>query len=272
MYVENSHAFTQAKVQKLFIEAIGETTFAVWFRTLALDAIAGATAYVSIATPYLAKRIRDSHQDALLRAFQKETPTIERVEISARSFNKLSACDDPPQPKVNVVDVAPASLPSAQLETPIVLEVSSQSCEQDGLCAELSPSIPVHAENNNSEEISIPTTEARELLEEHTGRILIDKIIRVICAEFKIDRAVLIGSTRVREIVLPRHIAFFLAHHLTVNSLPAIGRRFGGRDHTTVLHGIRKVEELIKTDVELALEVATIEANLRGMELSLQDS
>lgn len=68
------------------------------------------------------------------------------------------------------------------------------------------------------------------------------------------------GST---EIVHPRQIAYYLCKTLTLRSLPDIGRKFGGRDHTTILHGVRKIEHLIRKDWEVAHDVAHIEATLR---------
>jgi hypothetical protein len=63
---------------------------------------------------------------------------------------------------------------------------------------------------------------------------------------------------RQTTVVLARHVAMYLIKTMTGKSLPEIGRRFGGRDHTTVLHGIRKVERMIKSDDEFAAHVAGI--------------
>jgi chromosomal replication initiator protein len=57
---------------------------------------------------------------------------------------------------------------------------------------------------------------------------------------------------------VPRQIGMYLAKKLTSRSLPEIGRRFGGRDHSTVLHAVRKIEDLVKTDDRLAREVALL--------------
>ena len=59
-------------------------------------------------------------------------------------------------------------------------------------------------------------------------------------------------------VVVPRQIGMYLAKKMTSRSLPEIGRRFGGRDHSTVLHAVRKIEELVKTDDKLAREVALL--------------
>src|SRR5271165_3960219 len=72
----------------------------------------------------------------------------------------------------------------------------------------------------------------------------------------------LFADRRTLEIVKARHIAMYLAKELTPRSLPDIGRRIGGKDHTTVLHGVRKIAALIKQDPNLAAEVATIRARI----------
>jgi chromosomal replication initiator protein len=64
-----------------------------------------------------------------------------------------------------------------------------------------------------------------------------------------------VSNRRTRVIVKPRQIAMYLAKTLTPRSFPEIGRRFGGRDHTTVLHAVRKIEELISGDTKLSHEI-----------------
>ena len=74
----------------------------------------------------------------------------------------------------------------------------------------------------------------------------------------------LFAEHRSKDVVKTRQIAMYLAKELTPRSLPDIGRRIGGRDHTTVLHGVRKIAALIKSDPGLAAEVATIRARIVG--------
>jgi chromosomal replication initiator protein len=63
--------------------------------------------------------------------------------------------------------------------------------------------------------------------------------------------------------VRPRQVAMYLAKTLTLRSLPEIGRRFGGRDHTTVLHAVRKIENLVSTDTALAEEIELLKRQLQ---------
>jgi len=64
-------------------------------------------------------------------------------------------------------------------------------------------------------------------------------------------------------VVRPRQVAMYLAKTLTLRSLPEIGRRFGGRDHTTVLHAVRKIENLVGTDSALAEEIELLKRQLQ---------
>jgi chromosomal replication initiator protein len=80
---------------------------------------------------------------------------------------------------------------------------------------------------------------------------------------FGVNRGDLLSSRRNRSIVRPRQIGMYLAKSLTSRSLPEIGRRFGGRDHTTVLHAIRKVESLLSEDSGLKEEVEVLKRLLK---------
>ena len=73
-----------------------------------------------------------------------------------------------------------------------------------------------------------------------------------------------LSSRRTANVVRPRQIAMYLAKTLTLRSLPEIGRRFGGRDHTTVLHAVRKIESLIGQDTSLAAEIEAIKGQLQS--------
>ncbi|MDF2369635.1 MAG: chromosomal replication initiator protein DnaA [Rhizobiaceae bacterium] len=86
-------------------------------------------------------------------------------------------------------------------------------------------------------------------------RVRIEDIQRVVSRHYNVSRQEMISSRRTRTIVKPRQIAMFLAKTMTPRSFPEIGRRFGGRDHTTVLHAVRKIEGLLAEDTKLSHEV-----------------
>ena len=70
------------------------------------------------------------------------------------------------------------------------------------------------------------------------------------------------SARRARQIARPRQIAMFLAKNLTSLSYPEIGRRFGNRDHTTIMHAVRKIEELMEADAGLADDVSFLKSVL----------
>jgi chromosomal replication initiator protein len=86
-------------------------------------------------------------------------------------------------------------------------------------------------------------------------RVKIEDIQRVVARHYNVSKADLLSARRTRTIVRPRQIAMYLAKMLTPRSLPEIGRRFGGRDHTTVLHAVRKIEGMIEGDKALGEEI-----------------
>jgi chromosomal replication initiator protein len=71
------------------------------------------------------------------------------------------------------------------------------------------------------------------------------------------------SARRAREVARPRQVAMYLSKQLTPKSLPDIGRRFGGRDHTTVLHAVRKIEALVSRDTALSEEVESLKRQLQ---------
>jgi chromosomal replication initiator protein len=86
-------------------------------------------------------------------------------------------------------------------------------------------------------------------------RVKIEEIQRLVANHYNVSRADLLSSRRTATVVRPRQIAMYLSKSLTLRSLPEIGRRFGGRDHTTVLHAVRKIEGMVEKDNDLAGEI-----------------
>ena len=94
-------------------------------------------------------------------------------------------------------------------------------------------------------------------------RVKIEDIQRVVARQYNVSRSDLLSSRRTANVVRPRQVAMYLAKTLTLRSLPEIGRRFGGRDHTTVLHAVRKIEALVAKDVSLCDEVELLKRQLQ---------
>jgi len=95
-------------------------------------------------------------------------------------------------------------------------------------------------------------------------------VIDVVCEHFQCSHIDLRSHRRTVKVVMPRQIAMYLAAKITERSLPQIGEALGGRDHTTVLHGARKITAALETDAKLAEDVLSLEsaafalAQLRG--------
>ena len=97
-----------------------------------------------------------------------------------------------------------------------------------------------------------------EMLNASTRRITIDEIQRAVSAHYGMRQAEMVSARRARAVARPRQIAMYLAKRLTPRSLPEIGRRFGGRDHTTVIHAVKQIERLRGEDADLDADVRTL--------------
>jgi chromosomal replication initiator protein len=103
-----------------------------------------------------------------------------------------------------------------------------------------------------------------DLLRANERRVTIDEIQRRVAEHFNIKMAEMTSSRRARVVARPRQVAMYLAKQLTSRSLPEIGRKFGGRDHTTVIHAVKKIEELMESDSALAEDVELLRRMLQS--------
>lgn len=97
-----------------------------------------------------------------------------------------------------------------------------------------------------------------DILSANRKRITIDEIQRTVCQFYRIDRAEMSSKRRARAVVRPRQVAMYLAKVLTPRSYPEIGRKFGGRDHSTVIHAVRLIEDLRKRDADMDGDVRSL--------------
>jgi chromosomal replication initiator protein len=104
----------------------------------------------------------------------------------------------------------------------------------------------------------------QDLLRANDRRATIDEIQKCVAEHFNIRLADMSTARRARAVARPRQVAMYLAKQLTPRSLPEIGRRFGGRDHTTVIHAIKKVEELLASDKTFAEDVEMLRRMLES--------
>ena len=110
--------------------------------------------------------------------------------------------------------------------------------------------------------------EAQTILRPHLSvnerKVTVDHIQKMVSEHYGLKQADLISERRARAVARPRQVAMWLAKQITTRSLPDIGRRFGGRDHTTVLHAVRRIESLKAEDPAIARDVDVLLRKLRG--------
>ncbi len=103
-----------------------------------------------------------------------------------------------------------------------------------------------------------------DVLRASERKITVEEIQRKVSDYYNIRLSDIIGPKRLRSYARPRQVAMYLCKQLTSRSLPEIGRRFGGRDHTTVMHGVKRIEELKLTDGQIAEDVEMLRRSLEA--------
>ena len=104
----------------------------------------------------------------------------------------------------------------------------------------------------------------RPHLREVERRVTVDDIQKTVAEHYGLKQSDLLCERRTRAVARPRHVAMYLAKTLTTRSYPDIGRRFGGRDHTTVLHAVRRIEALKGEDAAIAGDIEVLARKLKG--------
>ena len=157
-------------------------------------------------------------------------------------------------------DQLQANVPDSVLEF-LALKVTSNIRELEGALNR----IVAHADVSKND-ITLESTQEvlQDLLRSHDRRITIDEIQRKVAEHYNIRLSDMHSARRARQVARPRQVAMYLAKQLTARSLPEIGRKFGGRDHTTVMHAVRKIEELSDGDAAFAQDVEILRRALTG--------
>ncbi|MEE8294632.1 MAG: helix-turn-helix domain-containing protein, partial [Sphingomonadales bacterium] len=104
----------------------------------------------------------------------------------------------------------------------------------------------------------------QDLLRANDRKVTIDEIMRQVTDFYNLRMAEILSARRARDIARPRQVAMYLSKKMTSRSLPEIGRKFGGRDHTTVMHAVRKIEDLRRTDSTLDDDINRLSHLLEG--------
>lgn len=102
----------------------------------------------------------------------------------------------------------------------------------------------------------------RDMLHIAERRVSVDDVQRAVASYYSIRMSALSSASRVKDVMRARHVAMYLAKEMTTASLMDIGKKFGGRDHTTVLHAVRKVSKMLDEDMDCRTEIAAIKRDL----------
>ncbi len=180
---------------------------------------------------------------------------------------EISALDEPLRVKILEARIAAARAvqPSFEL-SPAVLTFVARAIRSNGRDLEGAVNRLLAHATLTGAPLTVEAAEVaiRDLIRAHEPkRVKIEDIQKLVATHYSVSRADILSSRRTAVVVKPRQVAMFLAKTLTMRSLPEIGRRFGGRDHTTVLHAVRKIEALAQTDGTLREEIELLKRMLQ---------
>ena len=215
-------------------------------------------------------------EDGRRVVFSADRPPSALTEIDARLRSHLSAGV--------VCGIAPAD---RALRLGLLERKASALCRQQGFVGALRPDVADLLADRFIDSVrelegalntliaragsrvgALGIDEAHSLLRPHLRggekRITVDEIQKATAEHYGMKQADLISERRTRAVARPRQAAMWLAKQLTTRSLPDIGRRFGGRDHTTVIHAVRRIDELRASDPQLARDLEDLTRKLRG--------
>ena len=225
---------------------------------------------------------KDSTQEEFFHTFNALVDQNKQIIISAdRAPSELTGIDERLRSRMSwglVADIHPSTydlrlgilkarcgqigreVPDAVLEF-LALKITSNIRELEGSLNR----IVAHADVTKCA-ITLESTQEvlQDLLRSNDRRVTIDEIQKQVAEHYNVRLSDMHSARRARQVARPRQVAMYLAKQLTSRSLPEIGRKFGGRDHTTVMHAVRKIEELIAEDPSLAQDVDILRRTLTG--------
>jgi chromosomal replication initiator protein len=180
---------------------------------------------------------------------------------------EMGALDEPLRIKILEARIAAAQVTQPNFEvSPAVLAFVAHTLNSNGRDLDGAVNRLLAHTTLTGAALSVETAEIaiRDLVRTHEPkRVKIEDIQKLVASHYSVTRADILSSRRTATVVKPRQIAMYLAKTLTLRSLPEIGRRFGGRDHTTVLHAVRKIEGLSHADRSLNDELELLKRMLQ---------
>jgi chromosomal replication initiator protein len=190
-----------------------------------------------------------------------------RSRLSVGLCVEIGPLDEPLRLKILEARIAAARAEEAHFDvSPTVLAFVARAIRSNGRDLEgaVNRLRAHHTPTGSALTVEAAETAIRDLIRTHElKRVKIEDIQKLVASHYSVSRADILSSRRTAAVVKPRQVAMFLAKMLTLRSLPEIGRRFGGRDHTTVLHAVRKIEGLLQSDTILREELELLKRMLQ---------
>ena len=197
--------------------------------------------------------------------YPKELKDIEDRLVS-RFASGLTVAIEPPELEMRVaILLKKAELEGSELQEDVAFFIAknlrSNVRELEGALRKVLAFASFHARPIT---VELAREALKDLLQAGTGQITVDMIQRTVADYYKIKMSDMYSKRRPTSIAAPRQVAMYLAKELTQKSLPEIGELFGGRDHTTVLHAVRKITDARSKDSELNHALHVLEQTLKG--------
>ena len=197
--------------------------------------------------------------------YPKELKDIEDRLVS-RFASGLTVAIEPPELEMRVaILLKKAELEGSELQEDVAFFIAknlrSNVRELEGALRKVLAFASFHARPIS---VDLAREALKDLLQASTGQITVELIQRTVADYYKIKVSDMYSKRRPTSIAAPRQVAMYLAKELTQKSLPEIGELFGGRDHTTVLHAVRKIADVRAKDTELNHALHVLEQTLKG--------
>ncbi|MEW5879500.1 MAG: chromosomal replication initiator protein DnaA [Pseudomonadota bacterium] len=197
--------------------------------------------------------------------YPKELKDIEDRLVS-RFASGLTVAIEPPELEMRVaILLKKAELERAELQEDVAFFIAknlrSNVRELEGALRKVLAFASFHARPIT---VELAREALKDLLSASTGQVTVELIQKTVADYYKIKVADMYSKRRPSAIAMPRQVAMYLAKEMTQKSLPEIGELFGGRDHTTVLHAVRKIASNRAKDAELNHALHVLEQTLRG--------
>jgi len=190
-----------------------------------------------------------------------------RSRLQAGLVVEMSTLDEPLRVKILEARIAQARthLPTFEVRPEVVVWLARQLIANGRDLEGAVNRMLAHATLSGQPlDLATAETAIKDLIRTREPRkVKIEDIQRLVANHYNVSKSDILSSRRTATVVRPRQIAMYLSKALTLRSLPEIGRRFGGRDHTTVLHAVRKIEGLTGSDIALAGEIDLLKRMLQ---------